>query len=87
MRMTASELKYRHEENFPDSLFFSRNNMKFAGDTMANFAVLPDTCEIVTPSGNIHTCYELIRKRKTSKGFSGTFYFDVETFQRIHSAL
>ena len=37
--MTASELKYLYECNNPEGCFFSRENMRFAGDTMRNYGV------------------------------------------------
>jgi hypothetical protein len=63
--MKASDLKYLHESKEPNSLWFSRPNMKFAGDTMANFRV-----EKVqrTIDGQEVDLYALSRKRATAKG-------------------
>ena len=41
--MTPYELKRQYESAHPDGLFFSRNNMKFLGDTMSNYGVLVTT--------------------------------------------
>lgn len=85
LRMTASTLKHWHEYHNPDSLFFSRDSMKFAGDTMSNFYVPAGVVEVETFTGDKYTCYELVRRHRTSKGMPPTtFYFDTETFKRIH---
>jgi len=78
--MTASELKARHEQANPDSLFFSRNNMKFAGDTMANFGVR----KYVTAQGTVSDIHELYRKRPVKMGNKNSFYFD-KKFNRVYS--
>jgi hypothetical protein len=81
---TPAQVRDNHESAFPDSLFFSRDSMRFAGDTMANFAVAADPVEFVTHSGDAVTCWQLYRKRTTAKGFSGAFYFNCETWKREH---
>lgn len=78
--MTASELKARHEQANPDSLFFSRNNMKFAGDTMANFGVR----KYVTAQRTVTDTYELYRKKPVKLGMKDSFYFD-KNFNRVFS--
>ena len=55
--MNASELKYRHESNHPDSYFFTRKTMSFFGDTMKNFGVY-----------SAGPYWVLYRKAPTSKG-------------------
>ena len=37
--MTPSELKYNVELNDPQSFFFTRQTMRFFGDTMSNYGV------------------------------------------------
>ena len=81
-RPTPAQLRDNHEIAHPGSLFFSRNNMRFAGDTMGNFAVSPTAVEFVTYSGDHVTCWQLRRKRTTPKGFSTPFYFNCETWAR-----
>ena len=61
--MTASELKRKYEIAHPDGLFFSRNNMKFLGDTMSNYGVR-----------DAGTHWELYRKRPVKAG-SATLCF------------
>lgn len=93
--MNASELKYRIECANPDSKFFSRENMKFAGDTMCNFGVSSAT--VRTPwdsegnyseSGGVSVeCWELYRKKPVKHGLVGTVaYWDKTTFKRVYSA-
>jgi hypothetical protein len=83
--MTASDLKYKHEINFPNSLFFSRNNMKFAGDTMGNFGVRKIYGAKLASQWGGQKCnvYELHRKKTTNKGFYKSFYFRADTFQKV----
>lgn len=80
--MNASELKYKHESNFPSSLFFSRESMKFSGDTMGNFGVMSGS--IRQYDGSIAEAWILYRKKTTRKGFGGSFYFSKLDFSRIH---
>ena len=35
--MNASQLKRNYENNNPKGKFFTRENMRFAGDTMCNY--------------------------------------------------
>lgn len=81
---SPSELRALHEDAFPESLFFSRANMRFAGDTMANFGVSPDPVTFPTYSGETVTCWRLYRRRATKHGLRGSFYFNCETYRREH---
>ena len=83
---TVSELAYDYERCNPDGRFFSRENMKFAGDTMGNFGVDPFPVRFETYSGRLVMCWCLYRKRKTPKGFGpgGFAYFNCETFELEH---
>lgn len=63
---TASDIKYLIESAREDSLFFSRNNMKFAGDTMRNFGTYRDA------DGTIY----LYRKKPVKHGIRGSWIFD-----------
>lgn len=77
--MTASQLKYNHELANPDSLFFSRNNMKFAGDTMANFGVRQVKKFV---DGEPVELWELRRKTPVKCGMKHSFFFDKD-FNRV----
>jgi hypothetical protein len=72
--MTPSELKYQHENHNPSSYFFSRNTMRFFGDTMRNFGVR-----------NGGTAWILYTKRPTKAGHR-EWLFCKKTFQRLHNA-
>lgn len=67
--MTLSELKALNERN--GGYFFSRNTMKFFGDTMKNFGLRKtDDPKIV----------EVYRKKATKHGSAGrTWKFNTET--------
>ena len=81
--MTPSQLKFEIERAHTESLFFSRNNMKFAGDTMANFGVR--SAGVITSNMDEQIeAWELYRKRTTSKGSSGSFWFNKTTFERVY---
>ena len=89
--MTPSELKYSVEKTRHDSLFFSGQNMKFAGDTMRNYGVR--SADVVTNydadgnyiSGDSITvaCWELYRKCPVKHGLKGSVYFCKTTFNRV----
>ena len=68
--MTPYELKRQYESAHPDGLFFSRNNMKFLGDTMSNYGVW-----------DAGSHWELYRKKPVKHGASNSMYFDKETFR------
>jgi len=68
--MTPYELRRLFLNAHPSSLFFSRNNMKFAGDTMRNFGVK-----------DCGDRWLLYRKRPTLFGGLRGFYFDKQTFR------
>lgn len=69
--MTPSELKQLYLEKRPEGLFFSRANMKHAGDTMANYGVMLFECDGIEYA-------ELYRKKKTSKGAFNSCWFKME---------
>jgi len=76
--MTKAELKYNVEKT--GSQFFTRDTMKFFGDTMQNYGVR---------SANIDgiECWELYRRKPVKHGLSNSAYFSKETYQRITKAL
>ena len=81
--MTPSELKRQHEEHNPHSLFFSRNNMKFAGDTMRNYYVPAETIMAVLRDGTEVECYELQRRHPVKCGLNSSAYFDTQEFAQV----
>ena len=66
--MKASELKARYLQLRPDGFFFTRNNMKHSGDTMANYR-----CQVFRHGFLQYVA--LIRKQRTPKGADNTVYF------------
>lgn len=87
--MTPSELKYQIESRNPNSHFFSRANMRFAGDRMSNYGVRTATiqCHDYDEAGNWKSgatvtveAWELYRKRPVKAGLQSSAYFNRETF-------
>ena len=68
--MTPSELKYHVEAT--GSHYFSRETMKFFGDTMANYGA----CD----AGD---CWELFRRKPVKMGLKESAFFDKVTFKRV----
>ena len=67
--MLPSKLKYQHELLNPNSFFFSKDTMKFFGDTMKNYGVR-----------SIGDYYELYRKHPVNGNLQNSHYFHKETF-------
>ena len=78
--MTPSELKRKVEAT--GSLYFTRNNMKFAGDTMRNYGVRAKPVAIETYTYGKVECWELYRKKPVKHSLNASAYFDVHTFVR-----
>jgi len=74
--MTASDLKYNITQADPQNTFFSRDSMKFAGDTMRNFG-----CRSAEINGQ--PVWELYRKRPVKHGLQSASYFAKDTFKRV----
>ena len=78
---TATDLKHAIEEAREESHFFSRENMRFAGDTMRNYGVRGPIA-IKTYSGEVQA-YELFRRRAVKHGLRASAYFDAATFCQV----
>lgn len=71
---TASDLK-AFVENGPDSLFFTRDTMRFWGDTMRNYGIRR-VGSIVSSSGKEYAdAIELYRRRPVKGGLQRSAYF------------
>lgn len=81
--MTPSELKYQVEQAGHCPHFFTRQTMKFFGDTMRNYGCR-DGGVVVTASGETYDCWEVYRKRAVKHGLAASAWFDKVTFERIH---
>ena len=76
MIMTPSELKRNYEEKVR-GYFFTKETMRFFGDTMSNFGV-----RSVYFNGKDY--WELYRKEPVGKfKLNSTYWFDKESFKRI----
>lgn len=88
--MNASELKYQVESHKHDSKFFSRGNMRFAGDTMRNYGVRTATIhtlydandQFVGKQGVDIEVWELYRKNPVKHGLQKSAFFDKVTFRQ-----
>jgi LSD1 subclass zinc finger protein len=78
-RITPSKLKALILAKYPDNLFFSHDNMRFAGDTMKNFGV---RSVMLLVEGEEVPHWELYRKQPTSKGAKLSNFFNKETLKR-----
>lgn len=72
--MTPQELKALFEERNIHTFFFTRDAMRFFGDTMKNFGV----CSV----GNY---WQLFRKKPVAHGRTDSFYFHKETLARANA--
>jgi len=82
-RMTPARLRALVEEAGREPYFFTRETMRFFGDTMANYSVSREPVTFQTYSGETVTCWELCRKRPVKHGLRSPAYFDVETFHKV----
>lgn len=81
-RMTPSELKWNYE-CATRGLFFTRENMKFLGDTMSNYGVRAKTVMLKTYTGDLVECYELYRRKPVKNGVNRSAYFSCNDFRHI----
>ena len=93
--MTPSELKHAVETTGRETHFFSRNNMKFAGDKMSNYGVRKtkiktnynELDEWVGANGGVEIeVWELYRKKPVKAGLKSSCYFDCVSFRQVHEA-
>ena len=87
---TASDLKYALESRDTESHYFSRENMRFAGDTMKNYGVRKvsilanfDESGKYHPEGIEREVWELYRRRPVKHGLQSSAYFDPVTFNQV----
>lgn len=76
---TPSDLRLFVED--AGSSFFSRESMKFSGDTMRNYGLRRTI--IKTHSGDTVEAYELYRRQPVKNGLRSSAYFHAETFRRV----
>lgn len=80
---TASDLKYRVEQSGNCPHFFTRQTMKFFGDTMRNYYVPRGTFMIKTHSGKEIRCFKLGRRSPVKHGLQSPTFFNCRTFERV----
>ena len=89
--MNVSELKYQVEQG-KDRFFFTRDTMRFFGDTMSNYGVQDGGAmpyhrddEVTNYSEELRTIevWELYRKRSVKHGLRDSAYFDKKTYKRV----
>jgi hypothetical protein len=79
--MTPQELKRRVTER--GSLFFSKNNMKWSGDTMRNYGVRAQPRTVERLSGGVAVVWELYRRKPVNQGLYQSAFFDITTFEQV----
>lgn len=82
MIKTVSDLKRHVEQSGHESHFFTRDTMRFFGDTMRNYSVRQPV-EIETLSGDKVKAFELSRRRAVKHGLKTSSWFNAETFDRV----
>jgi hypothetical protein len=83
--MTPSELKYNVDAT--GSKFFSRENMKFAGDTMKNYGVRSKPQLIDVGNDQQVLCWVLYRRKPVKHGMQKDAYFNNRTFKQVHAKI
>ena len=83
-QMTVAELKEKVDAL--GSLFFSRSNMRFSGDTLGNYGVRPKPVELACHAGDSELVWELYRRRPVKHGLQGSAFFSTETFHQRRGA-
>ena len=90
--MTPSELKYHVEQTAGGRYFFTRETMRFFGDTMRNYGVrdgglIPyhwdDSGNNYTEQPRMIETWELYRKHPVKHGLKSSAYFDKKNYHRI----
>ena len=87
---TSSDLRAFVENAKHDSHFFSRQTMRFFGDTMANYGVRRVTIRVrydtngdyVSADGVEIEAFELYRRRPVKAGNQKSAYFRADTFRQ-----
>ena len=81
--MTKTELKEKVEAT--GSVFFTRDSMKFFGDTMKNYGVRSVVVDTHTQTGI--EAWELYRIRPVKMGNQKSAYFRKDNFERVYAKI
>lgn len=79
--MTSSELRAQIKAHGESPYFFSRDTMKFFGDTMRNYGVREAVIDTYSEK-NVQV-YELYRRRPVKYGLDTSAYFRKDTFAQV----
>ena len=93
--MTPSDLKHEIESRRPESRFFSRENMRFLGDTMRNYGVRKTAIKTDYNAEGNYTgrptesvdVWELFRKRPVKCGVKSSAFFACDDFRRVFPSI
>jgi hypothetical protein len=80
--MTASELRYQIERAGTCKHYFTRQTMRFHGDTMRNYGVCSAKVDSWFEEGI--DCWELYRKKPVKHGIWESAYFRKDSYKRVH---
>jgi hypothetical protein len=81
--MTPSQLKAHVDAT--GSYYFSRETLRFFGDTMRNFAVYGPK-DVTQRDGTKVKAWQLWRKRATKLAAGHVAYFDTTTYEHVSAA-
>ena len=81
-KITIKELKEKHLENNPKSIFFDETQLRAFGESIGNMSVLAHLSVVQDRFGFTHTCYVVssLRFRKERVHY----YFDSISFKLIN---
>ena len=79
--MTPSELK-SHVEGGPDRFFFTRDTLRFFGDTMRNYGVCAQPVIVKSYASTVE-CWELYRRHPVKHGMCDSAFFAVDDYRRV----
>lgn len=81
------DLIREHERLNPDSYMFSKETLRFFGETKRNMRLSPSTVQVrVEYKRKTHECYELSAYGQAEwddRPTTRVYYFDTETLERI----
>jgi len=81
---SPSDLKWHVEQAGDEPFFFTRETMRFWGDSMKNYG-LRSNVTVETRNGPV-ACFELYRKRPVKHGLDSSAFFNAQTFTRVFPA-
>lgn len=80
--ITIEELKKKHEQANPRSIFFETATLKAFGEYLSQMKVLKKTVIVKDRFGNKHRCYVVSSVRFKTEYVH--YYFDTESFRLIN---